>query len=333
MQERRHVVVDATMNFEYYYGIEADQFTFYRIPRLLIKDKRFKGVSNAAKLLYGLLLDRMSLSIKNGWLDEENRAYIIYTIDAIMEDLGCCKSTCVKIMKELDTENGIGLIEKKRQGLGKPDLIYVKNFTTIKAAKPEESPDTTDETLEVQNTDFQKSKIYTSRSAENELQEVLNSAPNYTNYNQTNNSQTDINHINSIHPPANEKDGMDVMENVNAYIKLIKENIDYEYHMAHDKRQDKALYDELFEVICEIVCVQRVTVRIAGEEYPYELVKSKFLKLNGSHLEYVMDCMKDITTKITNIKAYMITALYNAPTTINHYHKQEVQRELYGGSG
>ena len=86
-----------TINFDYYYGIEAEQFSFYRVPRLLIKDERFKGLSSDAKLLYGLMLDRMSLSMKNGWLDDENRAYIIYTVDAIMEDLGCSKPTCIKL--------------------------------------------------------------------------------------------------------------------------------------------------------------------------------------------------------------------------------------------
>ena len=95
------------IQFDYYYGIEAEQFSFYRVPRLLIKDERFKGLSSDAKLLYGLMLDRMSLSMKNGWLDEENRAYIIYTLDTVMEDLGCAKATCVKIMKELDSDNGI----------------------------------------------------------------------------------------------------------------------------------------------------------------------------------------------------------------------------------
>ena len=127
------------IQFDYYYGIEAEQFSFYRVPRLLIKDERFKGLSSDAKLLYGLMLDRMSLSMKNGWLDEENRAYIIYTLDTVMEDLGCAKATCVKIMKELDSDNGIGLIEKKRRGLGKPDIIYVKNFATIGEAE-EETP-------------------------------------------------------------------------------------------------------------------------------------------------------------------------------------------------
>ena len=79
--------MDGTIKFDYYYGIEAEQFSFYRVPRLLIKDARFKELSSDAKLLYGLMLDRLALSIKNGWLDEENRVYIHYTLDNIMEDL------------------------------------------------------------------------------------------------------------------------------------------------------------------------------------------------------------------------------------------------------
>lgn len=117
-----------TIKFDYYYGIEVDQFSFYRVPRLLIKDERFKWLSSDAKLLYDLMLDRMSLSMKNGWLDDENRAYIIYTVDAIMEDLGCGKDKAIKVLAELDTNKGIGLVERIRRGLGKPDIIYVKNF-------------------------------------------------------------------------------------------------------------------------------------------------------------------------------------------------------------
>ena len=300
-----------TINFDYYYGIEAEQFSFYRVPRLLIKDERFKGLSSDAKLLYGLMLDRMSLSMKNGWLDDENRAYIIYTVDAIMEDLGCAKATCVKIMKELDTENGIGLIEKKRRGLGKPDIIYVKKFSTITDAKTEEKTDNADKSTEVHKAD-----------------------PIYTNYNQTNQSYIDMSYTNPINQSGNEsvsEKRIDLMDDVNAYIELIKDNIEYEHHMKYDDWQNKALYEELFEVICEVVCVKRTTIRIAGEDYPYELVKSKFLKLNSGHLEYVIGCMHDTNTKITNIKAYMVTALYNAPSTINHYYQQEVQHDMYGG--
>ena len=114
-----------TYEFNYYYGTESEQFTFYRIPKALFKDERLKGISSDAKLLYGLMLDRLSLSIKNGWFDEFDRAYIYYTIESVMEDLGCAREKCAKLMSELKY---IGLIEKKRQGLGKPDKIYVKNF-------------------------------------------------------------------------------------------------------------------------------------------------------------------------------------------------------------
>ena len=120
-------------------------------------------------------------------------------------------------------------------------------------------------------------------------------------------------------------------EDVNAYMEIIKENIEYEHHMKYGRWQDKGLYEELYEVICEIVCVKHKTVKIGGNDYPYELVKSKFLKLNSSHLEYVIGCMQETTTKIANIKAYMVTALYNAPSTMNHYYQQEVQHDMYGG--
>ena len=338
------------LKFDYYYGIEAEQFSFYRVPRLLIKDERFKGLSSDAKLLYGLMLDRMSLSVKNEWLDEENRAYIIYTVDNIMEDLGCSKPTCTKIMRELDSDNGIGLIEKKRRGLGRPDIIYVKNFASAPEKTTEEKPANADISTEVKDFNFKKQKNLTSGSKETELQEVKETdfmgernftsgskkaelqevndfSPNYTNHNQNNMSYT--NHINQSKECR--EDAIDVMDDVNAYIELIKENIEYEHHMQYDDWKDKELYDELFEVICEIVCVKRKTVRIAGEDYPYELVKSKFLKLNSGHLEYVIGCMQETNTKITNIKAYMVTALYNAPTTMNHYYQQEVQHDMYGG--
>lgn len=147
-------------DFSYYYGIEAEQYSFYRVPRLLIKEKRFKALSSDAKLLYGLMLDRMSLSMKNGWLDEENRVYIHYSVENIMEDLGCAKATCIKIMAELDSKKGIGLIEKKRQGLGRPDIIYVKNFATAELQeepeREESEPANTDVSTEVQKPDFRR---------------------------------------------------------------------------------------------------------------------------------------------------------------------------------
>lgn len=322
------------LQLDYYYGIEAEQFSFYRVPRLLIKDERFKKLSSDAKLLYGLMLDRMSLSMKNEWFDDENRAYIIYTIDSIMEDLGCAKEKAVKVLAELDSVKGIGLVEKVRRGLGKPDIIYVKNFASISEQMDEKEPANADEITEVGKSNFKKSENRTSGSQKIKLQEVGESNPNYTNYNQTNYNHTEESYNNPINQSATEKpqdDVIDSMDDAQAYIELIKENINYDHHMKYDGYGEKELYDELFGIICEVVCVKRKSIRVAGEDYPYELVKSRFLKLNSSHLEYVIGCMKETTTKITNIKAYMITALYNAPTTINHFYQQEVQHDMYGG--
>ena len=349
------------LKFDYYYGVEAEQFSFYRVPRLLIKDERFKELSSDAKLLYGLMLDRMSLSMKNGWLDDENRAYIIYTIDNIREDLGCSKEKAVKVLAELDAGKGIGLIEKIRRGLGKPDIIYVKNFiiqdegrkepcnadvstevgkTDFKRSEKPTSRSQENRLQEVGKTDFSRSEKLTSRGRENQLQEVGKPDPNYTNYNQINQNYTDMSYSYPINQSVGNVDNagaqgkadtIDVIDETGAYMALIRDNLEYEHHMRYGGNDDKEMYEEIYETVCDVVCVKRRTLRINGEDYPYELVKSRFLKLNSSHVEYVMGCMRETTTKITNIRAYLITALYNAPSTMSHYYQQEVQHDMYGG--
>ena len=332
-----------SLRFDYYYGIEAEQFSFYRVPRLLIKDERFKELSSDAKLLYGLMLDRMSLSMKNGWVDAENRAYIHYTIDNIMEDLGCGREKSIKVLAELDVKKGIGLIEKRRQGLGKPDIIYVKNFATLEDKMEVESSSNADISTEVRKSNFKKSDNRTSGNSEIELPEVgksnLKKFENQTsaiseiglaevrfpNPNYNNNNYTDMNYTNPSNPSSDE------MDEAAAYISVIKENIEYDSITQNKTWKDRELYEELFEIICEVVCVKRKSVRVGGEDYPYELVKSKFMKLNSSHLLYVIECMQNTTSKITNIKAYMTTALYNASNTMNHYYQQAVQHDMYGG--
>lgn len=117
-----------TLKLPYFYGHEAEQYSFYRIPKQLISDSRFRNVSTDAKLLYGLMLDRMGLSMKNGWLDEQGRVYIFFVLDDIQDLLQCGHEKAVKLLAELDSEKGIGLIERIKQGQGKPTIIYVKQF-------------------------------------------------------------------------------------------------------------------------------------------------------------------------------------------------------------
>lgn len=116
------------MQFGYFYGEQSSQYAFYRIPKQLFTDRRFDRLSVEAKLLYGMMIDRMELSQKNGWIDENGRAYIYFTVDEVKERLHCANDKAMKLMRELDSDKGIGLLECVRQGLGKPNIIYVKNF-------------------------------------------------------------------------------------------------------------------------------------------------------------------------------------------------------------
>lgn len=132
--------MDRAVSFSYFYGEESEQFSFYRIPKLLITGAQFKNLSTDAKLLYGLLLDRMSLSAKNGWYDEQGRVYIYYTLEEIMEDMNCGKDKGVKLLSELDANRGIGLIERVKQGQGRPARIYVKRFAARAVPPPSPEP-------------------------------------------------------------------------------------------------------------------------------------------------------------------------------------------------
>ena len=114
------------MEYPYFKGLEADRYSFYRVPKALVKADLFQKMSVDAKLLYAVLLDRMSLSIKNGWQDKHGNAYIICTIEEVMDSIHCARQKAVKLLDELEQE--FQLIERRRQGLGKPNLLYVKDL-------------------------------------------------------------------------------------------------------------------------------------------------------------------------------------------------------------
>ena len=117
---------------------------------------------------------------------------------------------------------------------------------------------------------------------------------------------------------------------VEIYREIIKDNIDYDI-LIHDNRFDTDRIDEIVDLILETVCTARKTLRIAGDDYPAELVKSKFLKLNSSHIEFVLDCMKQNTTKVRNIKQYLRAVLFNAPSTIDNYYTALVAHDMAAG--
>lgn len=304
--------MDKKMNFKYFYGTEADQFSFYRIPKALFTNDCFKDLSSDAKILYGLMLDRMSLSIKNQWFDEENRAYIYFSIEDIMELLNCGRNKAVKSLQELDDEKGIGLIEKRRQGFGKVTIIYVKSFIQ--------------EECEEQKKEKPKMVKFTNQtSVEKEgTEEVYNSNSNNTNINNTNLSENKSNPIVSADGIGSEEDEM---ETLHAYQSLIKENLEYDALLVshpHDKNQ----IDEIVDLIVETVMCRSDRVLIASNWYSGALVRGKFMKLDYSHVEYVLHCLEGNTSKIKNIKKYLLAALFNAPSTISGYYRAEVNHDM-----
>lgn len=341
------------IQFDYFRGMEAEQYSFYRVPKVLFTAECFKSLSCEAKVLYGLMLDRMSLSIKNRWFDEEDRVYIIFTVEEIAVLLNCGTQKAVKLMKELDDNQGIGLIEKKRLGLGKPNVIYVKNFILKEKCSPEQRGKAPENLGNTQNSENHNSRIvkttnqelpesqfkndenHTSRIVEITTQEVPNSQSNNTDINNTDFNETDFNEIDSIQsylsPSAGEVRpvGEDVIERMETYRALLQENIDYE---CFPDRREKEDVDELIELMVEILMMpDDSVVRIGGADKPVSVVKSRFLKLTYSHIEYVLFSLHRNTSKVANIRAYLLTTLYNSSMTMNHYYQAEVNHDLYGG--
>ena len=308
------------IKLSYFYGREADQYSFYRIPKLLFTEEYFKKISVEAKVLYGLMLDRMSLSMKNQWFDTEGRAYIYYSLEDIMDAMGCSNKKAISIMKELDIESGIGLIEKKRQGQGKPTMIYLKQFMIQDAQKCNNYISGEKSAIsEVKNLHVLKCKNVMSRSEEITLPEVKKLHTNKNNINNTELSNTESNHIIS----GNDGMGFDM----EAYTEIIKENIELDI-LLERYPYDRELLIGIFDLILETVLCKNKSIIVASSEYPAELVRSKFLKLNMFHVEYAMDCMRKNTSKIHNIKKYLLAALFNAPSTISGYYQAEVNHDL-----
>ena len=345
------------MTFDYYYGAQAEQFNFIRIPKAMIVDPMFADLSVNAKLLYGVLLDRMNLSMKNRWFDSENRVYIIYQIAEIMEDFNFSKKTAVRYLNELEN---FGLVEKKRRGLGLPSLLYVKNFVVFQDhSEPDETDfddveedDNLNENMETsrgiqretsrgvgthtsRSVDMETSKGVqkeTLRGAKSELQEVTKRGPLISKTNSNNININNTKESNNILSNPMVKNAVDVMgreeESIfEKYTKMVKDNIDYDVLISRHYLE-KSMIDGMVNLIVETIISENDYIIISSTKFPKEAVKSRFSKLDISHIEYVLECMNHNTTNIKNIKKYLLAALYNAPTTIDSYYKARVQHDM-----
>ena len=314
------------MNFDYYYGSQSENFAFYRIPRAIVTGAAFRRLSMEAKLLYGLLLDRMGLSMRNEWYDDQGRVFIYYTLDEIKEDMNCGHDKAVRLLAELDTAKGIGLIERVKQGQGRPTIIYVKQFTTPDVPGGEKCVHS--RLPKIGSADFGKSEVKTSGKPNSRLRESRSADFGFSDANYNNINQSEMNHTYpsytdpSIHPHTPTGGGMmdrnDVMEQV-------KEQVDYMGLIAHSPPHE---VDSLLDLITDTLCTTTPYIRIGGSELTAETVKQRFRSLDASHIEYVIDAMQENNTKIRNIRAYLLTALYNAPVTIDPYYSAAVRHDL-----
>ena len=285
-------------------------FSFYRVPKVLFTDERFWNISTDAKLLYGILLDRMNLSAKNGWMDEAGRVYIICTIDEIKGSIGCAEKKAVKLLDEL--ERKCGLIERKRQGLGKPNLIYVKNFVD----------NSVDNHVEGQFLNCQNDNSGTVKNTTLELSKAQgnNTDTIYTDY-------SDTDPFLSSDFQGREIEGMTVREQYRLYF---VEQLEYEILKTRHP-YDIDILEEILELIVDTVCTNRKMIRIASDDKPAEVVKSRFMKLNSEHISFVLDCLKENTTNVRNMRQYLLAAIYNAPLTIGCYYDSKVRHDMSGG--
>lgn len=285
------------MDFDYFYKEQADQFTFYRVPKVLIIDDTFSELSTDAKLLYGLLLDRVSLSANSGWFDEEDRVYVIYAIKSIMRDLHCGNKKAGNLLAELEQ---FGLIERKQRGQGKPWTIYVKNFSGV-----------------VSNGHLKTCQNDIFRSVETTSQDMSKRHANNTNIN-----NTEFNNTNPILSGSDVDNSERESYRQYLYEQLEIESLRERYPYEHE------MLDSIMDLMLDAICSNRKTIRIAGDDKPVNVVKSQFLKMNSGHIEYVMDCLKQNTTKVRNIKQYLLGTLYNAPLTMSSFYQAEVNHDF-----
>lgn len=391
------------MKFDFYYGEESEQYSFYSVPKMFFTCERFAGLSAMSKLLYGFLLDRMSLSRKRNWIDDKNRAYIKYSLNAITKDMGVSKNSVIKYMRELQE---FGLI-MKYPNEGMEDIIYVMDYSRVKQGDTYSSDDKQNDNvlyLDSQssvaaykadtghpdnappgfNTVIALSNINNTKKiqdagckgdstlrggSKSEPVQKMNQFKNCTGskselvqnlhhphkennnniYNNINNQSTKTDKIdryiynnpsiNQSNPSISDTREIDRIDKtgkqisgvnantVYAHIReLVKQNIDYDIMI--ERQECKDWYDEYYNLIVEVLTRQKDTIRISGEDYSADMVRERFMKLNGLDLQYVHEQMTRTTSDIKNIKAYLTKALFNAPTTRASYWESRVNHDL-----
>lgn len=349
--------------FDFFYGSDSEQYQFYRVPQVLFTDDRFKSISCEAKLLYGFLLDRTSLSKKSKWVDADGKTYVFYKQENAQESLNIGKDKAVKIFVELEK---IGLIIRKKQGQGKPTKIYVMNFSKpisknntkalqkIKSLTECKSKNKTSDItskLDCSST-IPKSRLLKNRSLDFDKAEVLTSENQsyiHTEINHTENSNTypSIYHItesNGKSQPKSENpssDGLIDRSKPNSEISFYKNavaetqlQISYMYLLTNHQSK-KGYLDLIVSLIAEVYVSAyahpTTSVIINGIKTSIGIVADRLKTIDESHIEYLFEKIDASanTKRIKNPRSYLLSCLYNAPTTMEPDTDLQVAYDLY----
>ncbi len=309
----------------------AHNFAYFVVPKALVTNERFH-ISYGAILLYGLMLDRAQLSSKNNWVDKNGYVYIIFRNDEVKEMLRCSHTTAAKLFAELDMPpRGAGLIEIVNQGKGEPRLIFVKDFTKPLSNPPaeqtsrmlksrlQESGSLESGSQDFQNVEVKKVEVKTSRMLKSNIR----------------NNKTDFNKTENLHPITSKDSGIDAplleqADRMDAIITQVKGQIDYDDTLI-TWGIDRAHLDELVLIIADVYATAQSELTIQQQTMSTASVRARYGLLTGDHIAYVAESYLKVDHPISNPRAYLRTALFNAPTTIDLAAKQEVtfyQREF-----
>ena len=285
------------MTLDYFYGQAGELFSFFRIPKALFQEQRFQDLSTDAKTLYGILLDRMSLSVKNEWFDKKGRVFIIFTIEDVKRTLRCADNKATRLLRELEE---FGLIERKRRGQGKPCLVYVKNFSSESSKESVKNRD---------NDDSCGSKIA--------CQDPVKSRGIKKKEN-----KTEMNNTNLILSDESEK-----MKNRELLEEYFSRSLEMNLLLRLYPDDEDTLY-QIVNLLVDTCATNRKLLHIAGDDKPAEVVRSRFMKLNADHIRFVLKCLAENSNPIRNMKQYLLASLYNAPTTMQLSYQNQTNHDL-----
>ena len=285
------------MTLDYFYGQAGELFSFFRIPKALFQEQRFQNLSTDAKTLYGILLDRMSLSVKNEWFDKKGRVFIIFTIEDVKRTLRCADNKATRLLRELEE---FGLIERKRRGQGKPCLVYVKNFSAESSKESVKNRD---------NDDSCGSKIA--------CQDPVKSRGIKKKEN-----KTEMNNTNLILSDESEK-----MKNRELLEEYFSRSLEMDLLLRLYPDDEDTLY-QIVNLLVDTCATNRKLLHIAGDDKPAEVVRSRFMKLNADHIHFVLKCLAENSSPIRNMKQYLLASLYNAPTTMQLSYQNQTNHDL-----